>query len=62
MADEMDWLEMLVASERIEKWLSIVCRSENSLASRWEPTMTACRHAYLVHSRCMFAGEQQCSS
>ena len=34
MADELDWLEMLMASERIEKWLSIVCRSENSLASR----------------------------
>ena len=45
MADELDWLEMLVASERIEKWLGIVCRSENSLASRWEAVMTrsSCR-------------------
>ena len=48
MADELDWLEMLVASERVEKWLSIVCRSENSLASRWEAAMPACRRAHSV--------------
>ena len=59
MADEMDWLEMLVASERIEKWLSIVCRSENSLASRWEAAMTACCHAYFV---CILAACLQKSS
>lgn len=34
MADELDWLEMLVASERVEKWLCTVCGTENSLASR----------------------------
>ncbi|KAL3155850.1 hypothetical protein ABBQ32_012859 [Trebouxia sp. C0010 RCD-2024] len=34
MADELDWLEMLVASERVEEWLCTVCGSENSLASR----------------------------
>lgn len=35
MADELDWLELLVASERIEKWLSIVCRTQNSLSTRF---------------------------
>ncbi len=35
MADELDWLELLVASERIEKWLSILCRTHDSLSARF---------------------------
>lgn len=35
MADELDWLELLVASERIEKWLSVLCRTQNSLSTRF---------------------------
>ncbi|KAA6419328.1 MAG: hypothetical protein FRX49_10727 [Trebouxia sp. A1-2] len=34
MADELDWLELLVASERIEKWLSTLCQTQNSLSTR----------------------------
>ncbi|KAL0036907.1 hypothetical protein WJX77_004594 [Trebouxia sp. C0004] len=34
MADELDWLELLVASERVETWLSILCRTQNSLSTR----------------------------
>lgn len=35
MADELDWLELLVASERIEKWLSTLCQTQNSLSTRF---------------------------
>ena len=36
MADELDWLEMLVASERIQDWLQTVCSTQASLLSRYE--------------------------
>ena len=35
MADELDWLEMLVASERVEKWLDIICNSSASTAVKY---------------------------
>ena len=34
MADELDWLEMLVASERVEKWLGTICSNVHSSAAR----------------------------
>lgn len=35
MADELDWLEMLVASERVEKWLGTICSSGASTAVKY---------------------------